>query len=57
MLRSVPDKLGGVICMGLAIVILIFLPYIDQPIITNVKFSYLANFFTLIFFANFILLG
>jgi quinol-cytochrome oxidoreductase complex cytochrome b subunit len=27
-LRSIPDKLGGVICMGLALVVLIFLPFL-----------------------------
>lgn len=30
-LRSIPDKLGGVICMGLALVILLFLPNITIP--------------------------
>jgi ubiquinol-cytochrome c reductase cytochrome b subunit len=39
-LRSIPSKLGGVICMGLAIVILFFLPVLDKPKHTATQFRY-----------------
>ena len=37
-LRAVPDKLGGVIAMGGAIVILFFMPYLDFSKVRSAKF-------------------
>ena len=43
-LRSVPNKLGGVICMFLAIAILFLLPFIDKPAHTATRFRYAYQF-------------
>lgn len=37
-LRSIPDKLGGVICMGLALVVLFLLPHINTSEIRSSQF-------------------
>jgi ubiquinol-cytochrome c reductase cytochrome b subunit len=37
-LRAVPDKLGGVIAMGLAIVVLFFLPWIDRGKVRSIRY-------------------
>nr|YP_007890468.1 cytochrome b [Andalucia godoyi]AGH23962.1 apocytochrome b [Andalucia godoyi] len=37
-LRSIPDKLGGVLCMGLALVAIIVLPYINTSEIRSSQF-------------------
>lgn len=37
-LRSIPDKLGGVICMGLALVVLFLLPYLNTSEIRSSQF-------------------
>jgi ubiquinol-cytochrome c reductase cytochrome b subunit len=41
-LRSIPDKLGGVVCMGLALIILIILPFI--VIFFNINFNILKEY-------------
>ena len=38
-LRAVPDKLGGVIAMGAAIVVLFFLPWIDRSPVKSVRYK------------------
>ena len=43
-LRSIPDKLGGVVVMGLALLVLVYLPLIDFSI-TTTKFSTFSQFF------------
>lgn len=43
-LRSVPDKFGGVIIMGLAIAVLSYLPLINFTV-TTTKFSTYSQFF------------
>jgi ubiquinol-cytochrome c reductase cytochrome b subunit len=55
-LRSVPNKLGGVLIMGFAIIILSYLPLIDFNI-TTTKFSSVAQFFFWFFVGNFLCLG
>lgn len=56
-LRSIPNKLGGVLCMALSILILFFLPTIDfskrHLMCKNILYSY----FTVMFFTNVLLLG
>ena len=55
-LRSIPNKLGGVIVMGLAILVLAYLPLLDFNI-TTTKFSTISQFFFWFFVGNFICLG
>ena len=56
-LRSIPDKLGGVICMLVAILILGILPLYPQSIVKSLKFDVVAQFFFWFFVADVILLG
>jgi ubiquinol-cytochrome c reductase cytochrome b subunit len=56
-LRSVPDKLGGVICMGLAIAILFALPVLFKNKIRTATFNPLYKIFTWLFSINIIFLG
>jgi ubiquinol-cytochrome c reductase cytochrome b subunit len=57
MLRSIPDKLGGVICMGASLVILFFLPFLSLQIAVPTKYRlyYIIN--SSIFFSIFLFLG
>ena len=55
-LRSIPNKLGGVIVMGLALLILAYLPIIDFTV-TTTKFSTFSQFFFWFFVGNFMCLG
>ena len=56
-LRSIPDKLGGVIAMISAILILALLPVINTSTIRNNKFRPLFVFFYWILFFDFLILG
>jgi ubiquinol-cytochrome c reductase cytochrome b subunit len=56
-LRSVPDKLGGVIAMINSILVLICLPYIDFSDIRSAKFRKFFPFFYWFFIVNFLILG
>nr|YP_008474922.1 apocytochrome b [Candida tetrigidarum]AGS44159.1 apocytochrome b [Candida tetrigidarum] len=56
-LRSIPDKLGGVIAMFGAILILLTLPYTDRSIIRGNTFKILSKLAFYLFVFNFILLG
>ncbi|MDJ1305031.1 MAG: cytochrome b/b6 [Candidatus Midichloria sp.] len=56
-LRSIPDKLGGVIAMFCAIVILFLLPWLDSSKTRSANYRPLFRIFTLIFIVNFIVLG
>nr|AEX57394.1 apocytochrome b [Candida parapsilosis]AEX57415.1 apocytochrome b [Candida parapsilosis] len=56
-LRSIPDKLGGVIAMFGAILILLTLPYTDRSFIRGNSFKVLSKFMFFLFLFNFILLG
>ena len=56
-LRSVPDKLGGVILLVGAIIILLVMPFFVKGQIRSSQFRPLVKFFFWIFFANYILLG
>jgi len=55
-LRSVPNKLLGVILLLASILVLIFLPFFSQPIIRSVKFKEYSLIWIFIFFFNFIIL-
>lgn len=56
-LRSIPNKLGGVICMGLSIAIFFFIPFIYSNNIKGPRFKPLFCFFYWTFIGNVILLG
>ena len=56
-LRSIPDKLGGVLAMGGALVILFLLPFINQSEIRSSVFRPIYRKGFWLFFANFLLLG
>jgi ubiquinol-cytochrome c reductase cytochrome b subunit len=55
-LRSVPDKLAGVLCMGSAILVLLLLPVIGQFKIKSSKFNLVHQFFFWSFISNAIFL-
>ena len=55
-LRSIPNKLGGVIALGLAILILAMLRFTSQSSLTNLRFSSLGKIMFWIFVANVCLL-
>ena len=56
-LRSIPNKLLGVIFMLAAILILLFLPALDKSIVRGNTFRVLSKLFYSFFICNFILLG
>ncbi len=56
-LRSVPDKLGGVICMFGAIAILFFLPCLDGSKVKSSRYKPIYRLFTFILYLVFIGLG
>lgn len=56
-LRSIPDKLFGVIAMFGAILILLLLPIVDRSIIRGNSFKILSKGFFYLFVFNFLLLG
>jgi ubiquinol-cytochrome c reductase cytochrome b/c1 subunit len=56
-LRSIPDKLLGVITMGTAIFILFLLPWLDTSKVRSARFRPLYKQFFWIFVANAIVLG
>lgn len=56
-LRSVPNKLGGVIAMFGALIILLLLPILDKSLYRGLAFKPLSKFFFWLFVFNFILLG
>jgi ubiquinol-cytochrome c reductase cytochrome b subunit len=56
-LRSIPDKLGGVAAMGGAIVILLFLPFINTSEVRSATFRPIYRKLFWFIFADFLLLG
>jgi ubiquinol-cytochrome c reductase cytochrome b/c1 subunit len=56
-LRSIPDKLGGVIAMFAAIAILLVIPFLDKSIMWNPKMRPFFNFAFWMFVINFFMLG
>jgi len=56
-LRSIPDKLLGVIAMFLAIIVLALLPFINTSIVRNTKYRPFFSFFYWFLFVDFVLLG
>ncbi len=56
-LRSIPDKLMGVLAMFASIGILFILPWLDRSPVRSAKFRPIYKWFFWLFFANCILLG
>lgn len=56
-LRSIPDKLGGVVAMVSAIIALMFLPFINTSEVRSSKFRPIFGVFFWFLFFDFILLG
>lgn len=57
-LRAIPSKLGGVIAMGAAIVVLFFLPWLDRNNVKSIRYRSFAYKLLLVAFAiAFIVLG
>ena len=56
-LRSIPDKFGGVVCMFASILILFILPIFPGFIIKSSKFDVMSQFFFWLFIFDVILLG
>jgi ubiquinol-cytochrome c reductase cytochrome b subunit len=56
-LRSIPDKLGGVACMGAALAIFFVVPFIYTNDVKSPQFKPIYSFFFWIFVGNLILLG
>jgi len=57
-LRAVPDKLGGVIAMGGAIVVLFFLPWLDRSPVKSIRYRGIIYKVALALFAvSFLILG
>ncbi len=56
-LRSIPDKLGGVLAMVGAILILLTLPILNTSKLRNTKFRPIFNFFFWFLVTDFLLLG
>nr|QMQ98364.1 cytochrome b [Metschnikowia proteae] len=57
MLRSIPDKLGGVIAMFAAILMLLMLPLTDRSVMRGNTFKVLSKLSFYLFIFNFLLLG
>lgn len=55
-LRSIPNKLGGVVALAAAVIVLIILPFFTKPKFQRLSFYPLSNFFLWAFFRVFLLL-
>nr|YP_009491833.2 cytochrome b [Dosinia troscheli]AWI68003.2 cytochrome b [Dosinia troscheli] len=55
-LRSIPNKLGGVVALGMSVVILYFMPFYPKPLWRGVQFNPLGQFLFWVFVGNFIIL-
>lgn len=56
-LRAIPDKLGGVIAMFGAVLVLFVLPWLDRSNIRSARFRPIHRLFLTLFFINFLVLG
>ena len=55
-LRAVPDKLGGVVLMGGAIVVLFFLPWLDTSKVRSLRFRPITRVIFMLWTVNFFVL-
>ncbi len=57
-LRAIPSKLGGVVMMGMAIVVLFLVPWLDRSPVRSIRYKGLLSKLALTIFAvSFIALG
>jgi len=56
-LRSIPDKLGGVLAMGGSLIVLLLIPFINTSIVRSSNFRPFFNVFYWLFIVDFLLLG
>ena len=56
-LRAIPDKLGGVVLMFGAILVLFFIPWLDRSKIRSCSYRPIYKWFMMLFFVNFFILG
>ena len=56
-LRSIPDKLGGVAAMGASILIFAFLPYLDRSPVRSSRYRPVKKVLTWLFFLDVLFLG
>ncbi|NNF78307.1 MAG: cytochrome b/b6 [Rhizobiales bacterium] len=56
-LRAIPDKLGGVLAMGGAIVVLFFLPWLDTSRVRSAKYRPIFRQFFWLFVIDVVILG
>jgi ubiquinol-cytochrome c reductase cytochrome b subunit len=57
-LRAVPDKLAGVVAMGVAVVIFFFLPWLDRSNVRSIRYrGPLYRMFLALFVISFVILG
>ena len=56
-LRAIPDKLGGVVLMFAAILILFVLPWLDTSKTRSCNYRPIYKWFMMLFFVNFFVLG
>merc|ERR1712226_1515344 len=56
-LRSIPDKLGGVIAMGGALLVLLVIPFSNTSEIRSTRFRPIFKFFYWLLVADFLILG
>ncbi len=56
-LRSFPDKLMGVVAMGLSLVLLFFIPWLDRSKVRSARYRPVYRQMVLLFFASVVVLG
>ena len=56
-LRSIPDKLGGVVAMGGALLVLLTIPFSNTSEIRSARFRPLYKFFYWLLVSDFLILG
>nr|QOE56575.1 cytochrome b [Antigona lamellaris] len=55
-LRSIPNKLGGVVALAMSVVVLYFMPFYPKPLWRGISFNVLSQILFWAFVGNFILL-
>ena len=56
-LRSIPDKLGGVVAMGGALIVLLLIPFTSTSEVRSSRFRPIYKFFYWLIVADFLILG
>ena len=58
MLRAIPDKLGGVLIMGGAVIILFFVPWLDRSPVKSIRYKgWISKVLLALFAISFVVLG